>query len=55
MDKAEELFISIAEQHENCEDIIDNLRELNSSGQITDEEYNYILQEWDSMLKKHNL
>ena len=54
-EKAERLFVDIAEQFEECEEIIDRLRSLNSNGQLTDEEYNYIQTEWDNLLEKHGL
>lgn len=52
---AEKLFIDIAEQYEDVYEIKDRLRGLNSNNKITDEEYDYILQEWDNLLAKHNL
>ena len=51
----EELFVDIASQHEECEPIIDNLRSLESMGEITHDEYDYLMSEWDNLLKKYNL
>ena len=53
--QAEELFVDIAEQYEECEDIIDALRSLESCGEITQAQYDYISMEWDNFLAKHNL
>lgn len=55
LEEAIELFIDIAEQNEDVEAIIDELRNLNSAGEITDEEYDYILQHWDELLQQHGL
>lgn len=55
MDKLEELFISIAEQYEECNDIKDKVRGLHSFGEISDKEYDTILENWDNWLQKHNL
>lgn len=54
-EKAEEYFINIASQYEEYWDIKDSIRNLHSCDVLTDDEYNYILQEWDNLLKKHNL
>jgi len=55
MSKAIELFVDIAKENETCEDIIEELRSLLSFGAITDDEYDYILQEWDNILAENNL
>ena len=52
---AEETFVNIARQHTEYNDIKDRIRGLHSYNEITDAQYNYILDEWDNMLKKHNL
>ena len=54
-DRIEKLFVSIAEQYEEHDDIKDRVRGLHSYGEISDEEYDYIIQEWDNMLVKHGL
>ena len=54
-DKIEKLFVSIAEQYEEHDDIKDRVRGLHSYGEISDEEYDYIIQEWDNILVKHGL
>ena len=53
--KAEELFIEIAKQYEEHDDIKDRIRGLHSYGELTDEEYDYIIENWDSLLAEHNL
>lgn len=53
--KAIELFVDIAKENDTCEDIKEELRSLHSSDVITDEQYNYILQEWDNILAENNL
>lgn len=55
MEHAEELFIDIAQQYEEYYDIKDRIRGLHSYGELTDEEYDYIISEWDNLLSKHNL
>ena len=55
MSKAIELFVDIAKENDTCEDITEELRSLCSFGTITDDEYNYILQEWDNILAENNL
>ena len=50
MEHARNVFESIAEQYETCEDIEKHIRSLHSANELTDEEYDYILQEWDNML-----
>ena len=49
-DKAVELFVSIAEQYEEYDDIKDRIRGLHSYGELSDAQYNYILDEWDNIL-----
>ena len=55
MEHAREIFKSIAEQYETCEEITDCIRSLVSVGELTQEEYDYILQEWDNMLAEFGL
>lgn len=55
IDYATELFVDIAKKNDNYEDIKEELRSLHSSDIITDDQYNYILQEWDNILTKYNL
>jgi hypothetical protein len=53
--EVEEIFVSIASEYEDCEPIIEELRNLNSCNEITDEEYNYLQAEWDNLLEKYDL
>lgn len=53
--KAEEYFVDIASKHEDYDDIIDEIRSLNSENEITDEDYTYLLENWDNLLRKYNL
>lgn len=55
MEHARKVFKSIAEQYETYEDIKEHIRGLHSTDELTDEEYNYILQEWDNMLTEFGL
>ena len=54
-EQAEEVFVSIAEQYEDCDDMIDALRSLESCGELTQAQYDYLTEEWDNLLIKHNL
>ena len=54
-EKAEELFVDIAKQYVEHDDIKDRVRGLHSFGELSDSEYNYLISEWDNILKKHNL
>ena len=53
--KAEALFVDTAKQFEEYDDIKDKIRSLHSCGELTDSEYDYILENWDEFLVKHNL
>ena len=55
MQNAVDLFIDIAEDYEECYDILERVRGLHSFGEITDDEYDYITVNWDNLLKKYNL
>jgi hypothetical protein len=48
----EDTLFDLFESYENYEDIIDSLRSLNSLGEITDDEYNEILTNYDEELNK---
>lgn len=37
---------------DDAEEMIDQLRSLNTEGEITDEEYDYILDNWDDLLEE---
>lgn len=53
--KAENLFIGVAKQYGECEDILEDIRSLRSTGELTEKEYDYIITKWDDLLKKNNL
>ena len=55
MENAIKTFIEIAEDSEDYYEIKDELRSLHSFGDITDAEYDYILENWDNLLKEHGL
>ena len=52
--KLKEFFKSIASQYATYEEIIEDIRSLNSAKVISDEEYNYILEHWNELLKELN-
>lgn len=53
--RAEEIFVEIAEQYKTYDEIKEHIRSLHSADELSDDEYNYILQEWDNILRKYNL
>jgi hypothetical protein len=55
MEHATELFIDIASQYEEYDDIKDRIRGLHSFGELTDDEYDYIITEWDNLLAEYGL
>ena len=55
MEHAEKVFVEIAEQYEDCDVILDDLRSLETCGEITEEEYDYLIANWDDLLTKYNL
>ena len=54
-DNAEHTFVDIAKRYDNYNDIKDRIRILHSYGEISDIEYDYILINWDSILKRYDL
>lgn len=52
MDKVRigQIMFDLFDSYEDCDEIIDSLRSLNSEGEITDEEYDYCLEHWDEIL-----
>lgn len=48
--KAKEIFKNLNEEFEECEQILDSLRSLNSCSELSDKEYDYILKNWDNLL-----
>ena len=53
--KAVEYFVDIAKRHDTYEEIKEELRSLHSCDELTDDEYNYLLEEWDNILIEYNL
>lgn len=51
LEKLKELFLDIAAQYEEAEEITDSLRSLNSEGELSDEGYDIIQNNWDEWLK----
>lgn len=45
-----QIMFDLFDNYENCDEIMDDLRSLNSEGVITDEEYDYCLANWDEIL-----
>ena len=50
IEKAEKYFADIAKQYEDVDDIQDALRSLVTNGILTDEDYNYLTDNWDKIL-----
>ena len=52
MDKVRigQIMFNLFDSYEDCDEIIDCLRSLNSEEEITDEEYDYCLEHWDEIL-----
>lgn len=51
--KLEELVYALFNSYEDYEDIINALRNLESEKEITEEEYNVVLKNYDKWLKKY--
>ena len=52
MERAKEIMFDMFDTYGECDDIIEALRNLNSLGDITDDEYDYCLEHWDTLLKE---
>lgn len=50
MERAKEIFKELNEKFEDYENIKEGLRSLNSCGELTDTEYDYLLENWDNLL-----
>ena len=48
--KAKKVFEELNEQFEDCETIKESLRSLHSCGELSNAEYDYILENWDNLL-----
>ena len=53
--KAEDLFVEVAGELTTAEEILDKLRDYNSMEILSDEEYNFLLEEWDNLLKDYGI
>ena len=53
--QAENMFIEIAEKETEHDEIKEQIRSLHSHDELDDEQYNYILENWNKLLQKHNL
>ena len=50
MEHAKEVFKDLNEEFDDCEEILDALGSLLTCKEITDEEYNYITENWNVLL-----
>ena len=53
--KLKQLFIDTAKNYEEADDILNELRNLNTNKELSDEDYNTILSNWDTWLIEANL
>jgi hypothetical protein len=51
----EKLFCIIAKRNDTAEQMIRELRGLESAGEISSSDYDYLLREWDRLLGKYDL
>lgn len=52
IEKLKELFKDIASQYETYEEIIEDIRGLNSAEEISDDDYDCILEHWDEWINE---
>lgn len=45
-----DIMFPLFDEYEDCDDIIDALRSLNSEGEVSDQEYDQCLEHWDEIL-----
>lgn len=45
------IMLELFNEYEECDDIKDALRDMNSDGDVSDEEYDFALDNWDNILK----
>lgn len=50
MEHAKEVFKELNEEYDDCEEILDALGSLLTCKEITDEEYEYINKNWNTLL-----
>lgn len=53
MEKLKELLFDLFDSYEGCEDIIDSLRSLESGNEITEQEYDIILDNYEKWLAEY--
>ena len=53
-EELKEIFQDLASQYDECDDIEDALDSLVSEGELTDEEYDIIQDNWDDWLPQEN-
>lgn len=53
MENLKEILFSLFSQYENVEDIIDALRSLNSCKEITDNDYDVIMENYEKWLQEY--
>ena len=47
-----EVMFDLFNKHEECDDIKDALRNMNSDGEVSDTEYDYAIKHWEELLKE---
>lgn len=50
--KIKEIMFNLFDEYEDCDDIIDALRSLETEQKITEEEYDYAMKYWDEILQE---
>ena len=53
INKIKSILLDLWEEHELYENIVQDLRSLQTNQEITEEEYDYIIQNYDSLLDKY--
>lgn len=51
-DHIKEIMFDLFDKYEECDDIKDALRNMNSDGEVTEEEYDYAILHWEDLLKE---
>lgn len=51
-DHIKEIMFDLFDKYEECDDIKDALRNMNSDGEVTEEEYDYAILQWEDLLKE---
>lgn len=53
INKIKSILLDLWEEHELYVNIVQDLRSLQTNQELTEEEYNYIIQNYDSLLDKY--